>query len=111
MLNLFPLPDPLGLNLDPTGQRRYNFRAMLPQSRPNEDKILRVDYNVTPKLQTFARLMQDYQAVDGYAGTVGPSGGRWGQFEHSYHVQAAGARRHRSLHLLPQPDQRIHLRT
>ena len=91
MLNLFPLPDPLGLNLDPTGQRQYNFRAILPQSRPNEDKILRVDYNITPKLQTYVRLLQDYQAVDGYAGTVGPSGGRWGQFEHSYHVQAAGA--------------------
>ncbi len=91
MLNLFPLPDPLGLNLDPTGQRRYNFRAILPQFRPNEDKILRVDYNVSPKLQTFVRLLQDYQAVDGYAGTVGPAGGRWGQFEHSYHVQAAGA--------------------
>ena len=91
MLNLFPLPDPAGLGLDPTGQRRYNFRAILPQSRPNEDKILRVDYNVSNKLQTFVRLLQDYQALDGYAGTVGPAGGRWGQFEHSYHVQAAGA--------------------
>jgi hypothetical protein len=38
----------------------------------------------------YGRAMQDYQAVDGYAGTVGPSGGNWGQFEHSYHVQAAG---------------------
>jgi hypothetical protein len=60
MLNLFPLPDPRGLGLDPTGQRRYNFRAILPQSRPNEDKILRVDYNFGPKLQTFVRLLQDY---------------------------------------------------
>lgn len=90
MLNLFPLPDPLGLALDPTGQRRYNFRAILPQSRPNEDKILRIDYNIGPKLQTFVRLLNDYQAVDGYAGTVGPAGGAWGQFEHSYHVQSAG---------------------
>ena len=39
---------------------------------------------------TFARLLQDYQAVDGYAGTVGPAGGTWGQFPHSYHVQSAG---------------------
>jgi hypothetical protein len=91
MLNLFPLPDPLGLALDPTGQRRYNFRAVLPQSRPNEDKILRVDYNISPKMQAFVRLLNDYQAVDGYNGTVGPAGGAWGQFEHSYHVQAAGA--------------------
>ena len=91
MLNLFPLPDPLGLALDPTGQRRYNFRAILPQNRPLDDKILRVDYNFSPKVVTYARLLQDYQAVDGYAGTVGPAGGTWGQFPHSYHVQAAGA--------------------
>lgn len=91
MMNLFPLPDPSGLNLDTTGQRRFNFRAILPQLRPNEDKILRIDYNIGPKTTAFVRLLQDYQAVDGYAGTVGPAGGNWGQFEHSYHVQAAGA--------------------
>src|SRR5262249_20757247 len=91
MLNLFPLPDPAGLALDTTGQRRFNYRAILPQLRPNEDKILRVDYNISSKTTAFVRLLQDYQAVDGYAGTVGPAGGQWGQFEHSYHVQAAGA--------------------
>ena len=91
MLNLFPLPASQGLALDPTGQRRYNFRNILPQLRPNEDKVLRVDYTFGPKLTTFARLLQDYQAVDGYNGTVGPTGGAWGQFPHSYHVQAAGA--------------------
>ena len=91
MLNLFPQNDPAGLSLDPTGQRRFNYRALLPQFRPNVNKILRIDYNVGPKLTTFFRLIQDYQAVDGYAGTVGPSGGAWGQFPHSYHVQAAGA--------------------
>jgi hypothetical protein len=91
MLNLFPQPDARGLALDPTGARRFNYRALLPQLRPNDDKILRVDYNFSPKLQTFVRLLQDYQAVDGYAGTVGPAGGAWGQFPHSYHVQAAGA--------------------
>lgn len=91
MLNLFPLPDPQGLALDPTGNRGFNFRNILPQSRPNVGKVLRVDYNISSKLQTFVRLLNDYQAVDGYAGTVGPSGGNWGQFPHSYHVQAAGA--------------------
>ena len=91
MLNLFPQPDAAGLSLDPTGARRFNYRAILPQTRPNENKILRVDYNLTQKLSTFVRLLQDYQAVDGYAGTVGPAGGTWGQFPHSYHVQAAGA--------------------
>ncbi|MBI3682798.1 MAG: carboxypeptidase regulatory-like domain-containing protein [Acidobacteria bacterium] len=91
MLNLFPNPDSRGLSLDPTGLRQYNFRTILPQSRPNEGKILRIDYTISPKLVTFVRLLNDYQAVDGYAGTVGPSGGTWGQFPHSYHVQAAGA--------------------
>ena len=91
MLNLFPQPDAAGLSLDPTGQRRFNYRALLPQFRPNMNKILRIDYNISPKLMTFVRLIQDYQAVDGYAGTVGPPGGAWGQFPHSYHVQAAGA--------------------
>lgn len=91
MLNLFPLPDSRGLGLDTAGLRRFNFRNILTQSRPNEGKVLRVDYNIASKLQTFVRLLQDYQAVDGYAGTVGPTGGNWGQFPHSYHVQAAGA--------------------
>ena len=91
MLNLFPLPDPAGLALDPTGNRGYNFRAVLPQIRPLDDKILRVDYNISPKLQTFVRLLQDYQAVNGYNVTVGPPGGAWGQFPASYHVQSAGA--------------------
>src|SRR5260370_419447 len=91
MLNLFPLPDPLGQGLDPTGQRRYNFRAVLPQQRPLDDKNLRVDYNLSQKIVTYGRLLQDYQAVDDYNGTVGPQGGAWGQFPHSYHVQAAGA--------------------
>ncbi len=91
MLNLFPLPDPRGLALDPTGQRRYNYRAILPQSRPYENKIVRIDYIVNSKTTAFVRLLNDYLAVDGYAGTVGPAGGAWGQFPHSYHVQAAGA--------------------
>jgi hypothetical protein len=91
MLNLFPLPDPLGLALDPTGSRGYNFRYPQQQLRPLDDKILRIDYNFSPKVVTYARLLQDYQAQNGYNTTVGPPGGAWGQFPDSYHVQAAGA--------------------
>ena len=91
MLNLFPNPSPLGLGLDPTGNRGYNFRYPQQQLRPLDDKILRVDYSITPKLQMFARLLQDYQAQNGYNVTVGPPGGTWGQFPASYHVQSAGA--------------------
>ena len=91
MLNLFPLPDPLGLALDPTGSRGYNFRYPTFQDRPLDDKILRIDYNPAPKWVVYARLLQDYQAQNGYQVTVGPPGGAWGQFPASYHVQAAGA--------------------
>jgi len=91
MLNLFPMPSPLGLALDPTGNRGYNFRAVMPQSRPLDDKILRIDYNFSPKVVTYVRLLQDYQAQNGYNTTVGPPGGTWGQFPDSYHVQSAGA--------------------
>lgn len=91
MMNLFPMPSPQGLALDPTGNRQYNFRAVMPQSRPLDDKILRVDYNFSPKVTTFVRLLQDYQAQNGYNTTVGPPGGAWGQFPDSYHVQSAGA--------------------
>ena len=91
MLSLFPQPSPLGLGLDPTGNRGYNFRAVLPVVRPLDDKILRVDYNISPKLQTYVRLLQDYQAQNGYGVTVGPPGGAWGQFPASYHVQSVGA--------------------
>ncbi|MBS1857367.1 MAG: hypothetical protein JST11_18510, partial [Acidobacteria bacterium] len=59
--------------------------------RPLDDKILRIDYNPSPKWVVYARLLQDYQAQNGYSVTVGPPGGAWGQFPASYHVQAAGA--------------------
>ncbi|HEY3837859.1 MAG TPA: carboxypeptidase-like regulatory domain-containing protein, partial [Bryobacteraceae bacterium] len=91
MLNLFPNPDPAGLALDPSGQRQYNFRFPQQQLRPLDDKILRVDYNISSKLVSYVRLLQDYQAQNGYNVTVGPPGGAWGQFPASYHVQSAGA--------------------
>jgi hypothetical protein len=91
MLNLFPNPDPLGLALDPTGNRGYNFRFPQQQLRPLDDKILRLDYNISSKLVSFVRLLQSYQAQNGYNVTVGPPGGAWGQFPASYHVQSAGA--------------------
>ncbi len=59
--------------------------------RPLDDKILRIDYDISPKMVTYVRLLQDYQAQNGYNVTVGPPGGAWGQFPASYHVQSAGA--------------------
>jgi hypothetical protein len=86
-MNLFPLPNAV----DPSGTLSYNYIANLQLNRPNDDKILRVDYNLGQKTITYARLLQDYQAQDGYGGTVNPIGGQWGQFPASYHIQAAGA--------------------
>lgn len=90
-MNLFPLPDPGGYGVDPSGTRQFNKIAVFQQLRPNQDKILRMDWNVASKHMAYVRLLQDYLAVDGYGGTVNPVGGVWGQFPASYHVQAAGA--------------------
>lgn len=90
-MNLFPLPDPAGFGVDPSGTRQFNKIAVFQQLRPNQDKILRMDWNVARKHVAYVRLLQDYLAVDGYGGTVNPVGGAWGQFPASYHVQAAGA--------------------
>ena len=76
-----PVPEsgsPLGLALDPTGNRGYNFRYPQQQLRPLDDKILRVDYNFSPKVVTYVRLLQDYQAQNGYNVTVGTSRRRLG---------------------------------
>lgn len=90
-MNKFPLPDPLGYAVDPSGTRQFNRIFVLPRNQPQEDRILRVDYNLGQKTTVYARLLQDYQAQNGYAGTVNPVGGAWGEFPASYHVQAAGA--------------------
>jgi len=91
MLNLFPDANAAGLALDPTGNRQYNFRYPQQQLRPLDDKILRVDYNLSSKATAYVRMLQDYQAQNGYNVTVGPPGGAWGQFPASYHVQSTGA--------------------
>ena len=90
LMNLFPLPDPRGFGADPSGSRGFNSIFNVQLNRPNDDKILRVDYNIGRKTTSFVRLLQDYQAQDGFGGTVNPVGGVWGQFPASYHVQAAG---------------------
>jgi len=66
-----PLPAPQGLALDPTGNRGYNFRAVPAGVAAAGRQVLRVDYNFSPKVTTYARLLQDYQAQNGYNTTVG----------------------------------------
>ncbi|MBO0722685.1 MAG: carboxypeptidase regulatory-like domain-containing protein, partial [Blastocatellia bacterium] len=86
-LNLFPLPN----TTDPTGQRQYNAQYQLTNSNPRQDKILRIDYNVSPKTTTFVRLIQDYQGQDGFGAILGAAGDGWGQFPHGYDIASAGA--------------------
>ena len=87
MLNRFPLPN----TTDPTGQRQYNSIFQFTNTQPREDKILRVDYNMTNKDTMFVRLLQDYQDQSGYGAILGAQGDGWGQFPHSYHIPSAGA--------------------
>ncbi|MDQ6665726.1 MAG: Plug and carboxypeptidase regulatory-like domain-containing protein [Acidobacteriota bacterium] len=88
MLNFFPLPN----TTDPTGQRQYNSQfSNFTQAQPREDKILRVDYNISSKDTMFVRLLQDYQDQSGYGAILGALGDNWGQFPHSYNIPSVGA--------------------
>jgi hypothetical protein len=87
MLNLFPLPNAV----DPTGARQYNFLFTPVNANPREDKILRVDYNISSRDTMFVRLLQDYQDQSGFGAILGAGGDGWGQFPHSYHIPSAGA--------------------
>jgi hypothetical protein len=86
ILNLFPLP----FTTDPTGQRQYNAIYQFWRRNPREDRILRLDFNLAPKTQTFVRLMNDYQGDRGIGGTLNSVGG-WGQMQTAYGIQSAGA--------------------
>ena len=86
MLNRFPLPN----TTDPTGQRQYNSIFQFTNTQPREDKILRVDYNISQRDTMFVRLLQDYQDQSGYGAILGAIGDGWGQFPHSYHIPSAG---------------------
>lgn len=56
-MNLFPLPDARGYGIDPSGTRQFNSIFNLQQLKPNDDKILRVDYNVGKNTSAYVRLM------------------------------------------------------
>lgn len=87
LLNRFPLPNAS----DPTGQGQYNSIFQFTNKQPREDKILRVDYNISSRDTMFVRLLQDYQDQSGYGAILGAIGDGWGQFPHSYHIPSAGA--------------------
>ncbi len=86
LMNLFPMP----FTTDPTGQHQYNAIYQFSRHDPHEDRILRLDYNVSSKTQAFVRLINDYQADRGIGATLNSTGG-WGQLPTDYGIQSAGA--------------------
>ena len=86
MLARFPNPN----TVDPTGARQYNSIFQFTNTQPREDKILRVDYNVSPKDTMFVRLIKDNFENAGYGAILGAIGDGWGQFPHSYHNPSKG---------------------
>ena len=103
MLNLFPLPDPQGLALDPTGQPRLQ----LPRYPAAVEAAGRQD--PARGLQLLAQGGDLRAPVAGLPGAERlrryrrTSRRRLGPVPGSYHVQAVGRRRHHGLHLLARP--------
>jgi hypothetical protein len=87
MMNLFPLPNAT----DPTGQRQYNAEFINPFEQPRHDRILRVDWPISPKATSYVRLLQDYTGNDGYGQILGALGNGWRQFPHGYDIPSVGA--------------------
>ena len=87
IMNLFPLPNAV----DPTGQRQYNFLAQSTLKNLQEDRILRLDYNISPKTQAFVRLIDDYQNQSGAAGGIHGVSSTWGQMVTFYGIESASA--------------------
>jgi hypothetical protein len=83
LLNLFPLPNAV----DPARSYNYAFQTALEQ--PRTDQILRVDWNVAPGTQFYARGIKDYQATRGGFGFIlaSPS---WPQLPIAYDIRSGG---------------------
>ncbi|MBI3207791.1 MAG: carboxypeptidase regulatory-like domain-containing protein [Candidatus Solibacter usitatus] len=86
MMNLFPLP----FTTDSTGRRQFNSQYQFNRDRPREDRILRLDFNLSNRTTSYLRLIQDFQADRGVGATLNGGGG-WGQFASNYDIQSAGA--------------------
>ena len=87
MMNLFPMPNAV----DNTGQRQYDYLAQFTLKNLQEDRILRLDYNVSSKTQMFVRLIDDYQDQSGAAGGIHGVTSTWGQLDTFYGIPSASA--------------------
>ena len=86
LLNLFPLPN----TTDPTGRRQYNFQSQYPRLQTVEDRLLRVDYNITPKTTAFVRPEFGYEGDNGGGSQLSNPGATWGQTTTGYHIHIQG---------------------
>ncbi|MCC7155467.1 MAG: TonB-dependent receptor [Bryobacterales bacterium] len=87
LLSVFPLPNAKG------PANSYNWNGVSINKQPRRDSILRLDYNITPKMTFYTRLIQDYQAYQGEFGLAVGLGGNnnWPQLPISYEIHSAGA--------------------
>ena len=59
LLSVFPLPN----TVDPTHTYNYVFQSDIQQ--PRNDQVLRIDWNISPQTQFYARGIKDYEAKRG----------------------------------------------
>jgi len=83
LLNIFPLPN----TVDPTHTYDYVFQSSIQQ--PRHDQVLRIDWNISPNTQFYARGIKDYQATRGGFGftLASPS---WPQLPIDYQIHGKG---------------------
>jgi hypothetical protein len=83
LLNLFPLPNAI----DPT--HTYNYVFQSPIDQPRNDQILRIDWNISPNNQFYARGIKDHEQYQGDFGFVLASP-TWPQLPIDYDIHSQG---------------------
>jgi hypothetical protein len=89
LLKLFPMPN----TTDPSGRHGFNTRYVLPSSLPNNNEILRMDWNIGSKTIAYGRYIRDFKGQSGpcviylVCNTSGFANNlRWPMLEGSYDI-------------------------
>lgn len=83
LLNIFPLPNAVDL------KHAYNYIAQNTIEQPRDDQVLRVDWNVSPATQFYARGIGDHESKQGGFGWVLASAA-WPQLPIDYKIKSEG---------------------
>ena len=83
LLNIFPLPNAV----DPA--HTFNYIAQSTIQHPRNDQVLRTDWNISPRLQFYARGIKDYEAEQGGFGYTLASP-NWAQLPINYQIHSEG---------------------